>query len=78
MSDRPAYVEACKNCTGEPSRYAYGARGYCNHCYRIIKYIEDVRDWNRSCHATLKRIPKDGSSRCRLQQVNSVDDGQFY
>jgi len=84
MSDWPAYVEACKNCTGEPSRYAYGARGYCTHCYRIIKYIEDVRDWNRGCHATLKRIPKDGSfnpavgySKSTRLMTDSFTDEQF-
>jgi hypothetical protein len=61
MTDWPPDIEACKNCTGEPSRYSYGARGCCNRCYRLMKRIDEVRAWNRGYPATLKRIPKDGS-----------------
>jgi hypothetical protein len=56
----PEHVEACANCRGEPSRHAYGARGYCNRCYRVIRHIERVQTWNRSDRETLKGIPKDG------------------
>ena len=56
----PSNVEACKNCKGEPSRQAYGARGYCNRCYGLIRHIECAQSWDRSQPETLKRIPKDG------------------
>src|SRR5208282_109747 len=48
------------NCTGEPVRYPYGARGHCNRCYRLIKRIEDVQLWNRGDRATLKGVTKHG------------------
>jgi hypothetical protein len=60
MSDWPSYVEACKNCTGEPSRYAHGSGEYCNRCYRLRKHIKDVQGWDRNRRETLKRIPKHG------------------
>jgi hypothetical protein len=84
MSDWPEHIEACKNCTGEPSRYAHGARGYCNRCYRVIKHIEDVQAWNRSRRETLKRIPKDGMfdpavgySKSTRLSTDSLTDQEF-
>jgi hypothetical protein len=77
MSDWPAHVEACKNCTGEPSRYAYGAHGYCNRCYRIKKRIEDVRGWNRSCHATRysksTRLTDEQFEICREEHIRELE-----
>jgi hypothetical protein len=60
MADWPRHVEACVNCSGEPSRHAYGALGYCNRCYRLIRHIKEIKAWDRSRRETLKRLPKDG------------------
>jgi hypothetical protein len=60
MSGWPLDIKMCKNCKGEPSRYAYRARGYCSRCYRLIRHIEKVQAWDRSRRETLKKPPKDG------------------
>jgi hypothetical protein len=60
VTDWPEHREACANCTGTPSLYTYGARGYCNRCYRIIRRIEIVQAWNRSRPETLKGVGKSG------------------
>lgn len=84
MAEWPLDVEACRNCTGDSERYSYGARGYCNRCYRIIKRIEDVRAWNRSRPETLKGIAKDGLvdpdvgySRSTRLMTDSLTEVQF-
>jgi hypothetical protein len=61
MSDWPRHVEACKECTGEPGRYAHGSGEYCNRCYRLLKYIKDVQGWDRNRRESLKHIPKHGT-----------------
>jgi hypothetical protein len=60
MSDWPPHVDACKNCTGDPGRYAHGSGEYCNRCYRLLKHVKEVQGWDRSRRETLKRIPKNG------------------
>jgi hypothetical protein len=55
----PTHVHACANCTGR--EHAYGARGYCSRCYRLIKLLEDVKCWNLTNRKTLRRIPKSGT-----------------
>ncbi|MGO8846642.1 MAG: hypothetical protein ACLQFI_15160 [Methylocella sp.] len=84
MSDWPQNVEVCKNCTGEPSRYAYGACGYCSRCYRLIRHIKDAQTWDRSRRETLKQIPKDGTvdlavgySRSSQLMTDKLTDEQF-
>jgi len=55
----------CWNCTCDFSRRAYRARGYCNSCYHLIRFIEDVENWDMNVRQTLlngDRIPKLSSS----------------
>jgi hypothetical protein len=60
VTDWPDHQETCANCTGTPSLYTYGGRGYCNRCYRIIRRIEVVQAWNRRRPETLKGVAKSG------------------
>jgi hypothetical protein len=60
VTDWPEHLEACASCTGTSSLYTYGARGYCNRCYRIIRRIETVQAWNRNRPETLNGIAKSG------------------
>jgi hypothetical protein len=48
MSDWPEHIEACVNCTGSPVRYAFGGRGRCNRCYRLLRRKEEVNTWDRA------------------------------
>jgi hypothetical protein len=61
MTDWPKHLEACANCSGTSSLYAYGGHGYCTRCYRLIKHIQIAQAWNRSDRDTLKRIGKNGT-----------------
>jgi hypothetical protein len=55
-------LKPAKNCTGDRSRYACGARGYCSRCYRVIKRIENIQAWNRSSRdALVEAVPEPGS-----------------
>ena len=54
MSHWPRNIECCVNCTGDASSYTYGARGYCNRCYRILIHIAQVQAWDRTHRETLK------------------------
>jgi hypothetical protein len=60
MASWPIDAEGCRNCTGSPDRYAHGASGYCNRCYRLLRQIERVKRWDRAYPDTLKGIPKSG------------------
>jgi hypothetical protein len=61
MSNWPKNAQACASCTGSPERYPHGARGNCARCYTIMRYIRDVKAWNRNKPETLKHIPEDGT-----------------
>lgn len=60
MSVWPKNVEACATCTGSPERYSHGARGNCVRCNTVLRYIRDVKAWDRNKPETLKHIPDAG------------------
>lgn len=80
MSGWPWAIKACKNCTGGPLHHTYGARGYCNRCYRVIRHIERVKAWDRNRRETLRGIPK-SSYDSAVGYRNStvlITDGDIY
>jgi hypothetical protein len=54
----PAQYTRCRNCGCDPTRRAYGGRGYCGPCYRMIQAIAALKDWDRSNPRTFNRVPK--------------------
>lgn len=48
--------EKCRNCG--TVRFKHYARGYCTRCYRLIKRLSQVDQWNHSDPNTLKGYPK--------------------
>lgn len=58
----PASCNRCQNCGCEPTRRAYGRRGYCGLCRSMIEAIAALKAWDRAKPGTFDRVPKSAQS----------------
>jgi hypothetical protein len=54
----PKSCDKCKNCGCLPTRRAYGRKGYCGLCHRMVEAIAALTAWDRAKPATSCRVPK--------------------
>jgi hypothetical protein len=65
----PTSRTSCQNCGCQPTRRAYGSRGYCGLCLSMIDAAVALRAWNRQDPTTARGLPRSA--------ISGATDGYF-